>query len=146
MNEIFQPIGTFASDKSGTGKPLYNTVQATGFPPVQKMETPSFGEDLSTGGKVLALLPGIGSIGGLIMQGAGMWLQYKYQKEAQNRADQWTTIQNAIAERERRKQWKWMEEEKDYNRSQAFLGNLFGMMKTEKQFESDLLNMWRTSK
>jgi len=94
-------------------------------------------------GAISPWMPVVGTVGSLLLSGAGMWLQNKYNKEAQEKADYWANMQNALQAREREKQWDWLEEDRRYQRANDFLTKWNNMVTQNKQFQNNIVSLWR---
>lgn len=133
----------------GTMDTLTNQAISNFQAPIQNVGGGSTGSTFSSLSKRLAaaspFMPVGGTLGNLVMNGIGMYMQNKYQKEQQEKLDKWQAMQNAIAVRENAKQWKWMEEDRDYSRAQGVMQNLMTLMNTNKQLENNMVNMWRAA-
>jgi len=136
--------GTIAQpqvDYSGGSNP------SAGFTP-QKPATEGSGllETLTAAAPVVGVIGGIGS---LIMSGYGMYLQNKAQKKQEEMQQQaidnqnyWAKVQNAINERERKRQWAWMNDDKTYQRRIAAVNMVLSQAANNKQLQNNLVSIW----
>lgn len=51
--------------------------------------------------------------------------------------------QQRVAEREKRKEWKWVEEKENYDRSQKFISDFRNLMDQSTMFRQNMINIWR---
>jgi len=105
-------------------------------------------------------LSALGTIGGLILNAYGMWAQDEANDEARRDAMAYNSrvlglkqaaLDETIAGRkakiafqksESRKKWKWMEEERGYDRAQDFAQNFNSVLNREPAFKSNLAQIW----
>jgi len=73
----------------------------------------------------------------------GTQKQEKKEKEDAAAASEWANIQNELALKENRRQWKWLEEEKEYAQAQDFQKGLLSMLDSDMALKNNLITTWR---
>lgn len=98
-----------------------------------------------------AITPGIGKaigagVGAVLDLGISLWGEAKQAKaDQENREayDRWQAIQNEIAEKEKARRWKWLEEDRSYSRAMDFQKGLWSMLQSDVALKNNLVNLYR---
>ena len=93
------------------------------------------------------IVPGLGTAVGAVID-LGLYIygsqkQEKKEKEDAAAAREWANIQNELALKENRRQWKWLEEEKEYAQAQDFQKGLLSMLDSDMALKNNLITTWR---
>lgn len=127
-------------DYSGGSNP------SASFAPAPIQSGSSGGGLIQTLGKAAAFMPVVGTVGSLLLNGIGTYMDYKYKKDQQAKMDKWQEMQNAIAQRESAKKWQWAEEDRAYSKALSTFQNMMLMLDKNKQMENNLVTVWRGMK
>jgi len=109
------------------------------------------GSFTATGAALGSVIPGVGTavgavVGGVIDLGLNIYgavKQAKKEKEDAAAAKRWAEIQNELSMKESARQWRWLEEERDYKYANDFQQGLWNMMNADATFKNNLAQLYR---
>jgi len=109
------------------------------------------GSFTATGAALGTVIPGVGTavgaaVGGVIDLGLNIYgavKQAKKEKEDAAAAKRWAEIQNELSMKESARQWRWLEEERDYKYANDFQQGLWNMMNADATFKNNLAQLYR---
>ena len=108
----------------------------------------------------MSFIGAVGTIGSLILSAYGMSRQEEENKAARSQSlslrrediERESQIRKEDIARERekerylrrekRREWKWKEEQQNYQRSQDFVNRFMGLLDREPAYRNSLLNVW----
>ena len=87
----------------------------------------------------------------LVVAGISAWSswygqnkQEKAQESAYRRNMETFQQQSTYEKKQAEKQWKWLEEERDYSRKMSSVNQTFQLLSKNPQMEQHMINIWRS--